>query len=63
MELPVGQIALDLIKELEAVIANKQEEIKAYQGAIEGVKLMVGKLQTHAEANQPAVEVSSGATT
>jgi hypothetical protein len=63
MELPIGQLALDLIAEIETAIKTRENEIATYKGAIEGVKLLVGKLQTHAESVQaPAVlkEVTNG---
>lgn len=42
MELPIGQLATDLITELNA-------QKKLIDGAIEGVKLLANKIQKHAE--------------
>jgi len=46
--LPVGQIAEDLIKELEEEINVRQKEIEQYRGSIEGIKHFVYILKERA---------------
>lgn len=50
MELPIGQIAEDLIREMEEEINVRRKEIEQFKGSIEGVKHFVFILKKRAES-------------
>lgn len=58
MELPIGKLASELIEEIEKAIKAREEEVRTLKGAIDGVKLMVGKIQEYAD--KPATEEKVG---
>lgn len=59
-ELPVGKIATDLIGQIEAAMKKSQTEALHLEGAIEGVKLLVTKLQEYVvPAGQPGNSTES----
>lgn len=48
-ELPLGKIAEDLIKQIQEMKDKANADLKAYDGAIEGIKALVVKVQQHVD--------------